>query len=163
MSAQPDPVTTPEDPVSLVVLLKFFHVLPVIVAVGANLTYAFWLRSAGRDRERLVYTIGTIRRLERRVVNPAYILILLTGVSMVLLGQFSFETRWIAVSIVLYVLVAVFGIAFFAPAMRRQLAEAERDPASEAYALAASRSMMFGVVASGITVLIVFLMVTKPI
>jgi uncharacterized membrane protein len=148
---------------SVVILLKFLHVVPVIVAVGANLTYAFWLRAAGRDRDRLIYTIGTIRRLERRVVNPAYILILLTGVSMVLLGMYSFETRWIAVSIVLYVAIALFGIAVYAPAMRRQLAEAERDPEGEAYAVAASRSMLFGAVASGITLVIVFLMVTKPI
>jgi uncharacterized membrane protein len=149
--------------VSLIIALKFLHVLPVIVAVGANFTYAFWLRAAGRDRDRLIFAITTIRWLDRRIANPAYILILATGVAMVLQGHFSFETGWIAVSIVLYVLVAVFGIALFAPAMRRQLAEAERDPESDAYATAAARSMLFGIVATGITVTIVFLMITKPI
>ena len=41
---------------SLVVVLKAVHVVVVIVAVGANVSYAFWLRYAGRDRDRLVYT-----------------------------------------------------------------------------------------------------------
>jgi uncharacterized membrane protein len=149
--------------VSLFILLKFLHVVPVIVAVGANLTYAFWLRAAGRDRDRLIFTIGTIRRLDRRVANPAYIVILLTGVAMVLGGAYSFETGWIALSIVLYVAVALFGIAVFAPAMRRQLAEAERDPSSDAYAAAATRSLQYAVLATGITLTIVFLMVVKPI
>lgn len=147
---------------SLFVILKFLHVLPVIVAVGANLTYAFWLRAAARDRDRLIFAITTIRRLDRLVANPAYILILLTGVAMVLGGAYSFETGWIAVSLVLYVSVAVLGIAAFAPALRRQLAEAERDPTSQAYAAAAARSTALGLLATGIAVTIVFLMVTKP-
>jgi uncharacterized membrane protein len=149
--------------VTLFVLLKFLHVLPVIVAVGANFTYAFWLRAAGHDRDRLVFAITTIRRLDRLVANPAYILILLTGVAMVASGAYSFQTGWIALSIVLYIAIAVFGIAFFAPALRRQLAEAEADPTSPAYAAAATRSALFGIIATAITVVIVFLMVTKPI
>lgn len=147
---------------TLLVLLKFLHVAPVIIAVGANVTYAFWLRAAGRDRERLIYTIETIRRLDRRVANPAYIVILLTGVAMVMTGAYSFETGWIAVSLVLYVALALFGIAVFAPAMRRQLAEAERDPSSDAYAAAARHSLQFTALAVAITFVIVFLMVAKP-
>lgn len=147
---------------SLFVILKFLHVLPVIVAVGANLTYAFWLRAAAHDRDRLIFAITTIRRLDRLVANPAYVLILLTGVAMVMSGAYSFETGWIAVSLVLYVGVAVLGITAFAPALRRQLAEAERDPTSQAYAAAAARSTALGLLATGIAVTIVFLMVTKP-
>lgn len=147
---------------SLFLALKFLHVLPVIVAVGANLTYAFWLRAAGRDRDRLVFAITTIRRLDRLVANPAYIVILVTGVAMVLSGAYSFETGWIAASLVLYVAVAILGIVAFAPALRRQLAEAERDPTSADYAAAARRSAWCGVAATAIAVTIVFLMVTKP-
>ena len=147
---------------SLFDVLKFLHVLPVIVAVGANLTYAFWLRAAGHDRDRLVFAITTIRRLDRLVANPAYVVILLTGIAMVMSGAYSFETGWIAVSLVLYVSIAVFGIVAFAPALRRQLAEAERDPTSPAYAAAARRSNAFGLLATAIAVTIVFLMVTKP-
>jgi uncharacterized membrane protein len=148
---------------SLVLLLKYVHVVGAIVALGANVTYAVWLRAAGRDQDRLVFAIRTIRVLDRMVANPAYIVLLLTGVGMVLLGHFSFETGWIALSLVLYVGVAVIGISLFAPAIRRQLAEAERDPTSEAYRAAATRSNVLGVLTIAIVLVIVFLMVTKPI
>jgi uncharacterized membrane protein len=145
-----------------VTILKVIHVLSAITAVGANLTYAFWLRRAGADRDRLVWTIETIRRLDNRVANPAYIVVLLTGIGMVLAGLYSFETGWIAVSIVLYVITALMGILAFAPAIRRQLAEAEADPTSAAYAAAAGRSTVLGLATTALAVVIVVLMVAKP-
>jgi uncharacterized membrane protein len=147
---------------SIVIILKFIHVLSAIVAVGANVTYSFWMRAAGRDRERLVYTIQTVRRLDQRVANPAYGLLLVTGVLMVLGGLYSFETGWLATAIVLYVIVAILGIAVFAPAIRQQLAEAEADPTSPAYEAAARRSTRLGWLTTLIVLVIVFLMVTKP-
>lgn len=147
---------------SLVVILKVVHVVAVIVAVGANASYAFWLRYAGRDRDRLVYTISGIRRLDRLVANPSYVLVLVTGVLMVLGGAYSFDTGWIAASIVLYVAVAVLGITAFGPAIRHQLAEAERDPSSSAYASAARRSTALGLLTTAVVLVIVVLMVTKP-
>lgn len=146
----------------LVLGLKLVHVVAAIVALGANLTYAFWLRLAGRDRDRLVWVIGGIRRLDRLVANPAYVVLFVTGVLMVLGGHFSFETSWITVSIVLYVGVAVIGVVAFAPALRRQLAEAERDPGSGAYREAERRSNALGVLTVVIALIIVALMVTKP-
>jgi uncharacterized membrane protein len=147
---------------SVVILLKLIHVLAAITAVGSNLTYGFWLRGAGRDRDRLVWTIETIHRLDTRVANPAYGVLLVTGILMVLGGLFSFQTGWLATAIVLYVLVAIVGIALYAPAIRRQLAEAERDPRSSAYAVAERRSTVLGVVTTAIVLVIVFLMVVKP-
>lgn len=145
-----------------VTLLKLVHVVAAIVAVGANLTYGPWLRLAGQDPERLLFTLRGIRWLDRRVANPAYVLVLLTGVAMVLVGPYEFEQGWIAVSLGLYALVAILGITLFAPAMRRQIAEAEAGVDSAAYAAAASRSTVLGLVASTIALVIVALMVTKP-
>ena len=147
---------------SLVILLKLVHVLAAITAVGSNLTYAFWLRQAGRDRTRLVWTIETIHRLEMRVANPAYAVLFVTGVLMVAGGVYSFETGWIATAIVLYVAVAILGITLYAPAIRRQLAAAETDPTSAAYEAAERRSTLLGVVTVAIVLVIVFLMVVKP-
>ena len=36
---------------SLFIALKVIHVLSAITAVGANVTYAFWLRRGGTDRD----------------------------------------------------------------------------------------------------------------
>ncbi len=147
---------------SVLVALKLIHVLSVIVAVGTNVSYAFWLRFAGTDRARLVFAINGIRWLDRRVANPLYIVVLITGILMVLSGPFSFEMGWIATAIILYVVVAVIGIAGFAPAMRRQLAEAERDSQSPAYGSAAQRSAVFGLITTAIVFVIVALMIVKP-
>jgi uncharacterized membrane protein len=149
-------------PPELFTPLKIIHVLSAIVAVGANVTYAFWLRRAGLERERLVFAITGISALDRRLANPAYILLLITGILMVLTGMFRFEQGWIAVSIVLYVLVAAIGGALYAPVIRRQLAEAERDPTSPAYAAVARRSTNLGLLTLAIVLVIVVLMVSKP-
>lgn len=143
-------------------ILKLIHVLGAIVAVGANVTYAFWMRRAGLQRDRLLFVIESIRRLDRRIANPAYGVLLVTGLLMVLDGAYSLTAGWLATAVVLYVLTALVGIAFFAPAIRRQLAEAQADPASAAYAAAAARSSAFGVLTTAIVLVIVALMVTKP-
>jgi uncharacterized membrane protein len=147
---------------SAFLVLKVIHVVSAIVAVGANLTYAFWLRRAGLDRDRLTWTIDSIRRLDRRIANPGYVLLLITGVLMVLSGAYSFEARWLQLAIVLYVAVALLGILAFAPAVRRQAGEAARDPTSPAYAAAARRSNLLGLLTTGVAVGIVVLMVAKP-
>jgi uncharacterized membrane protein len=148
---------------NLYLLLKALHVLAAIVAVGTNVTYAFWLARAGRDQKRLVFAIDTIRWLDRSIANPGYILLALTGVGLVLTStSYSFTTGWILLSIVLYIIVTVLGFAVFAPAIRRQLVEAERDPRSDAYAAAALRSNGFGLLTTAIVLVIVTLMVTKP-
>jgi uncharacterized membrane protein len=143
-------------------ILLLIHVLAAIVAVGANLTYAIWFRAAGSDQDRIVFVVRTVRMIDSRVANPAYIVLLVTGILMVLGGAFSFTTGWILAALVLYVATAVIGIAFFAPAIRRQLAEAERGVTSASYRAAASRSTALGILTTVLVFVILVLMVTKP-
>lgn len=143
-------------------ILLLVHVVAAIVAVGANLTYAIWFRAAGTDQDRLIFVIRTVRMIDSRIANPAYIVLLITGILMVLGGAFSFTTGWILAAIGLYIATAIIGIAAFSPAIRRQLAEAEKDVNSDAYRAAASRSTMFGLITTVLVLLIVVLMVTKP-
>ena len=143
-------------------ILLLIHVLAAITAVGANLTYAIWFRAAGTDQDRIVFVIRTVRAIDSRIANPAYIVLLVTGILMVLGGAFSFTTGWILAAIGLYIATALIGIVLFAPAIRRQLLEAERDVTSAAYRAAARRSTTLGIVTTVIVVLIVVLMVTKP-
>jgi len=147
---------------SVYLLLKFAHVLAAIVALGSNVTYAFWLRRSRGDQARLVDAITGVRRLDRTVANPAYIVLLITGVALVMTGAWTFERGWIAAGLALYVATAVIGLTLYAPTIRRQLAEAERDPSSPAYAAVERRSTVLGVATTVIVVVIVFLMVTKP-
>jgi uncharacterized membrane protein len=143
-------------------ILKLIHVVAAIVAVGANVTYAFWLRRAGRDRDQLLWAIRGIQTLDNRIANPAYIVLLITGVWMVLGGAFSFQTGWIMAALALYVVLVIVGIFVYAPTIRRQLEEAERDPNSPAYAAIERRSTLLGLVTLVAVLAIVTLMVTKP-
>jgi uncharacterized membrane protein len=143
--------------------LKVVHILAAVVALGANVTYAFWLRQAGtKDRDRLVFTIASIRKLDNTIATPAYVVVLLTGLGMVFSGLFSFTAGWIQAALVLYVAAVLIGVFLYAPTIRRQLAEAEADPASAAYAALASRSNLLGIIVIAIVLVIVVLMVTKP-
>lgn len=64
-------------------LTKWVHILAAIVAIGANATYGIWLaRAAGKD-EVLPFTLGTIKLIDDRIANPAYGLLLLSGLLMV--------------------------------------------------------------------------------
>jgi uncharacterized membrane protein len=143
-------------------LLKLVHVLAAIVAVGANVTYAFWLRRAGHDRDKLAWAIRGVQFLDNRLANPAYVVLLITGVWMILGGAFSFQATWIAAALVLYVALVVVGIFLYAPTIRRQLEEAERDPTSAAYAAIERRSTLLGAATLIVVLVIVGLMVTKP-
>lgn len=143
-------------------LLKLVHVTAAIVAVGSNLTYAYWLRRAGTDRGRLVDAIHGIRGLDRRIANPAYLIVLLSGLAMATIGPFTFDATWLRAALGLYVVVVVLGVTMFAPAIRMQLAEAERDPTSGAYRRAARRSKILGLAVTAIVLAILVLMVTKP-
>lgn len=146
----------------LVTPLKILHILSAIVAVGSNITYAFWLRWAGRDHARLAFALDGISRLDGRVANPAYVLLLITGVAMVLTGVYRFDQFWIAAGLVLYVAVAVIGFVAYAPALRRQREEAARDVGGEGYSAAERRSTLLGLLTLLIVVVIVILMVAKP-
>jgi uncharacterized membrane protein len=143
-------------------ILLLVHVLAAIVAVGANLTYAIWFRAAGTDRDRNVFVIRTVRMIDSRIANPAYIVLLVTGLLMVAGGVVSLTAGWILAALALYVATAVIGVALFAPAIRRQLAEAERGVTSESYRAAAARSTALGIATTVLVLLNVALMVTKP-
>jgi uncharacterized membrane protein len=143
--------------------LKLIHVASAIVAVGANVTYAVWMSRAHRDRAHLVFVIETIRALDRRIAIPAYVVVFITGVLMVARGAYSFTTGWIVAAIALYVVAVLLGIVAFGPTVRRQLAEARRDPASRAYADLARANDRLTLVTLAIVTVIVVLMVIKPL
>jgi uncharacterized membrane protein len=145
-----------------ILFLKLLHIVSAVVAVGANLTYAFWIRRAERDPEHLAWTIGTIRRLDNSIATPSYVVVLITGLLMVFGGWFSFSTSWIQLAIGLYVLVVVVAVAAFAPTFRRQLAAAQADPRSAEYRELARRSTIYGWLTTGIVLVILYLMVFKP-
>jgi uncharacterized membrane protein len=138
------------------------HVSAAIVALGGNVGYVFWLSRAERDRAHLGYTVAGIRRLDERVTGPAYALLLVSGIVMILAEGWSITEPWLLSGIVLYFasgLVSFFGLT---PALRAQLSAAEQGTAGPAYEAAARRSRQMAWLVVAIVTVVVWLMVVKP-
>ena len=149
---------------SAFLVLKFIHVLLAIIAVGTNATYGIWLaRSANAPPATLAYVLRGLKTLDDWFANPAYLLLAVTGVAMVLVGELRFTTFWIAGGIVLWVVAMALGYGVYTPMLRTQIRALETSgPASEDYRTAAANARFVGILTAVIVVAIVFLMVTKP-
>jgi uncharacterized membrane protein len=143
--------------------MKFLHVLLAVIAVGFNASYGIWLARAAKEPEHAAHVLQGIRILDDRFANPAYGLLLVLGLAMVWESGIPFSTFWIAASLVLYVLLVVLAVVGYTPALRRQIALAERGLAgSDEYRQVAKRGGIIGGVLGAIVVIIIFFMVTKP-
>lgn len=149
---------------SLFVLAKFFHVLLAIVAVGFNATYGVWLARVAREAvPTQSFVLRGIKRLDDWFANPAYALLAVTGVTMVLVGDLRFTTFWVAGGIVLWAIAVALGFFVYTPMLRNQIHALETSgPEGADYERYASNSRFIGIVLAVIVVVIVFLMVTKP-
>lgn len=143
-------------------LVKFFHILLVITALGANISYGVWQARAGGDAKYESFALRGVKFLDDHVANPAYLLVLVTGLTMAW-WHWSYTIHWIQAAIVLYVVMLLFGLAVYSPSLTRQIETLERDgPESAAYRSAATRATMFGIAVMVPILAILFLMVTKP-
>jgi uncharacterized membrane protein len=148
---------------TLFVAIKFVHVLLAIVAVGFNASYGIWLARAASEPDKGLFVLRGIKLLDDRFANPAYVLLLISGLAMVLINQIPFSTFWIAAAIALYAVLLVVGLGVYTPTLRRQIAAFESEgPGSEGYRRLAARGTMVGIVLAVVAIAIVFLMVTKP-
>lgn len=144
-------------------ILKFVHVLLAIVAVGANVTYGVWLSRAARDRKHLDFALRGVKVLDDRFANPAYGLLLVTGLAMVHFGRLSWTTPWLLVSLVLYVVVVGLGFFGYTSLLKKQIAVLEaQGPDSPEFEMLSGSATRVGMLLAVVVVIIVFLMVTKP-
>ncbi len=90
-------------------VLKYVHVLLAIVAVGFNASYGIWLARAAREPAHLGHVLRGIKTLDDRFANPAYALLLVTGLGMTFVTSFPLTTRWILSSLALYAVLLVVG------------------------------------------------------
>jgi uncharacterized membrane protein len=144
--------------------LKTLHILLAIVAVGFNMSYAVLLSRAAREPEHMGHVLGTVKVLDDRFANPAYGLLLLVGLGLVFIGPYSITDLWIVLSLGLYLVLVVLGLAVYSPLLRRQIAVLETDGAGSAeFATLARRGRTVGILLGIGVVVIIGLMVLKPI
>jgi len=144
-------------------IVKYIHILSAIVAVGLNISYAVWIIRARRNPANMTFALKGIKFLDDRIANPAYGVLLLTGLLMVVLGNISFTALWIDIALVLYVVLVVLAIGFYTPSLRDQIRLAESgDTTSAQFLRLAQRGQIVGQVLGVIVLVILAMMVFKP-
>ena len=143
-------------------LLKYLHVLLAITAVGSNITYGVWKTLGAREPAHAPFAVKGIAFIDRRVANPAYGLLLITGLVLLAAGQWGFR-GWVVAGLILFVLLIVVAVGFYSRVVRQQIQVMDAEGiASANYKRLDGQATTYGIVSLVIALLIVFVMVVKP-
>ena len=143
-------------------LLKLVHILFAITAVGSNITYGVWQGLAARNPEYESFVLRGVKLLDSRVANPAYGLLLITGLIMAA-WNWSLTTHWIVAAIILYIVLAIVGFGFYSRTLTEQIRVFDRDGRdSAAYRAVSARATVLGIGLFVPVLGIIFMMVVKP-
>jgi uncharacterized membrane protein len=147
-------------------LVKFLHIFFAIVAVGFNATYALWLVRAQRDPRHLDFALRGVKLLDDYFANPAYLLLLLSGLAMVLIAGYPlFTTFWLLAALILWVIAVALGYGLYTPTLSRQIKALAASPSgaeSAEFQTPSMRGTILGIVLGVIVLVILALMVFKP-
>ena len=135
-----------------------------ITAVGSNVTYGVWLSRAGRDPRHLPFALRGVKMLDDRLANPAYALLLVTGVAMIYAGRARLD----------HALAACLAVPLWGAGRARvggihaAAAAADCGPGGGGFGLPAyqrlsGRGTLLGALIAVVVLVITLLMVTKPV
>ena len=144
--------------------VKFIHILLAIIAFGFNATYALWILRAQKHPEHLDFALRGVKILDDYLANPAYLLLLVSGLTMVLLaGYHLLTTFWLITALVLWLVVIVLGYAVYTPTLSRQIRVLATSGAESAdFRRLSNRETVVGITLAVLVLLIVVMMVFKP-
>lgn len=149
--------------VSGFLIIKFIHILLAIIAVGFNASYGIWLSRAAREPEHELHVVRGIKILDDRFANPAYGLLLVTGLVAVRWGGYSFSLLWLKLGLGIYIALALLAALVYTPTLRKQVQLLEAGSGGTAeYKAVSKRGTIVGVVLAVMVIVIVYVMVTKP-
>jgi uncharacterized membrane protein len=144
-------------------IVKYIHILSAIVAVGLNISYAIWILRAQREPAHTAFALKGIKFLDDRIANPAYGVLLLSGLLMVVLLPIPITTLWILIALVLYAVLVVLAITQYTPTLRNQIKVVETgDTTSAEFSRLAKRGQLLGQTLGLIVLVILAMMVFKP-
>jgi uncharacterized membrane protein len=148
---------------SLYLMLKFLHVLAAMIAVGTNATYGLLLARAHREPAHLSHVRESVRALDRLIANPAYAVVLVTGLLLVWVGPVPLAAPWLLGALLLFLLVAILGLGVLTPLTGRQSQVLRlHGPEAPEYTRLRRRINRISGLAAALVLLILFLMVVKP-
>jgi uncharacterized membrane protein len=143
------------------VILKFAHVFIAIVALGTSAGLGIVLEFYGNHPTHGPFVLRMIYRLVALVVMPGYVLMLVTGGSLVDLS-WSFSMKWIQAALGLWVVGALFLGASLAVLQRQVRLFDTSGPSSDAYRQISLLGRVLGAGTGLVVMAILYLMVLKP-
>jgi uncharacterized membrane protein len=143
--------------------VKFIHILLAIIAFGFNATYGVWIARAQRDPAHLDFALRGVKVLDDYFANPAYLLLLVSGLTMVFLAHLQITTFWLLSAVILWAVAIALGYGVYTPTLSRQIRTLATSGAeSKEYQALATRGMVVGIVLAVLVALILVMMVFKP-
>ncbi|HEX6551239.1 MAG TPA: DUF2269 family protein [Ktedonobacteraceae bacterium] len=143
--------------------VKFIHILLAIIAFGFNATYTLWIVRAQRQPEHLDFALRGIKFLDDYAANPAYLLLFVSGLTMVFLAGYQLNTFWLELALVLWLIAILLEYGFYTPTLRRQIQTlAQEGPQGQTFQRLSLRGTVLGIVLGVLVAGILVLMVFKP-
>jgi uncharacterized membrane protein len=144
-------------------IVKYIHILAAIVAVGFNISYAVWIIRARSNPGNIAFALKGVKFMDDRIANPAYGVLLLSGLLMIYLGHYSLTTLWIDIALILFVALILVAALVYTPALREQVKLAETgDTSSAAFTRLGTRGQVAGQALGLIVLVVLAMMVFKP-
>jgi uncharacterized membrane protein len=145
----------------------FIHVLAVVLAFGPTFGYGIFFSVLPKYPRATPAVIEGVQRVDRYLVDPGSIVVLLAGIYMLVDGPWDGSESWITIGFV--AIIALLGLqhGFFHPQTRKAKELAERDlksgdALSAEFEEVSRRLASVGTIAGLIVVVTIFFMTVKP-
>ena len=106
----------------------FIHVLAVVLAFGPTFGYGFFIAAAeGGDPRSVPTVLRGIQKVDRFLVQPGMLVLLIAGIYLLSKGNISASESWVSVGFL--AIIVLFGLShgLFRPQTAKALALAEDD------------------------------------
>jgi len=152
---------------TLYFLVEYLHVLGAIVILGTGIGIAFFMLMAHRSRDAdfIARTAEVVVIADALFTLSAVILQPITGGVLMVLSSTSLGERWLATSLVLYLVAGAFWVpVVFMQIEMRDLARAaaKQGELPPRYFALFRRWFAFGIPGFGSVMIILYLMIAKP-
>jgi hypothetical protein len=144
----------------------FIHILAVVLAFGPTFAYGIIFSVLPQHPRSTPVVIEAIQRVDRYLVNPGTIVILLAGLYLMSEGPWEESEVWVSVGFAAILILIGLQHAFFRPQTRKAKELAERDlkagdTLGEEFGAVSQRLSKVGTLAGLIVVVTIFFMTVK--
>jgi uncharacterized membrane protein len=151
----------------LVPYLLFLHVMGAILAFGPTFAYSIMGAMAGREPQHANFSSRQVAAIGNGLVYPLAIFQGITGVLLIVSGQFDVKNLWLGLGIVLYAIALTYALTVQRNAVHHLIELTSTPPApgsppSPEIPATVKKVQRGGMFLGLLIVVIVFLMVVKP-